>query len=90
MSSSFDLYRRNHATRRYAGATTEMETVAAIVCPFCGLETTTIDNRIAEHVERCGFTRCPGVGVQPGVAARRAKQLTADYRLLSECAFGDE
>lgn len=41
-------------------------------------------NRIAEHIEHLGYTRCPGSGVQPYIAADRAASLTADYRLPSE------
>jgi hypothetical protein len=53
-------------------------------CPFCGKATTLVDSRIAEHAERLGYTRCPGSGTFPHIAAQRAASLTADYMLASE------
>ena len=61
-----DMYAHNRATRHYGAATTaDLIPVVAIDCPFCGKPTTMTEGRIAEHAERCGFTRCPGTGIQP-------------------------
>ncbi len=80
-----DMYAHNRATRHYGAATTaDLIPVVAIDCPFCGKPTTMTEGRIAEHAERCGFTRCPGTGIHPHVAAQRAATMTADYRLPCE------
>lgn len=81
-----DMYARNRGSRitgsGYDG--NMMSEPVRMACPFCGAATTVHWNRIAEHIERGGFTRCPGSGVQPYIAADRAASLTADYRLPSE------
>jgi len=83
--AGFDVYAHNRATRCY-GAATRADLVSAqpIDCPFCGKATTASEGRIAQHIERGGFTLCPGCGAQPYIAAERAATLTADYRLPCE------
>jgi hypothetical protein len=84
----FDIYSHNRATRRYGNDTTaDLVPVVAIDCPFCGRSTKVTESRIAEHVERFGFTRCPGSGTFPHVAAQHNASLTADYRLPSEALY---
>jgi len=84
----YDPHARNGATRRYGTPTTaSIEPARPIACPFCGKATVEREGRIAQHVERCGFTLCPGSGVQPYIAAQRAATMTADYRLPSEGGF---
>jgi hypothetical protein len=86
--SGIDIYAHNRATRRYGGTTrADLDQPVAIDCPFCGKPTTANEGRIAEHLEYGGFTRCPGSGVQPYVAAQRAASLTADYRLPTESLY---
>ena len=88
--AGFDFYAHNRATARYGRATrADMVPVVALACPFCGAATTASEGRIAQHIERCGFTLCPGSGVQPYIAAERAAMLTADYRLPCEGGIDD-
>lgn len=83
-----DLYAHNRATRHYGNDTTaDLVPVVALDCPFCGKPTTATEGRIAEHVERLGYTRCPAAGVHPQVAAQRAASLTANYMLPSEIMY---
>lgn len=81
-----DMYTRNRGSRitgsGYDG--NMMSEPVRMACPFCGKPTTATEGRIAEHIERMGFTRCPASGCQPGVAEQRAATLTADYMLASE------
>jgi hypothetical protein len=81
-----DIYARNRGSRvRGTGHdATMVHDPVELDCPFCGRPTKSVEGRITEHVERLGFTRCPGSGVQPHTAARRAASLTADYLLASE------
>jgi hypothetical protein len=80
-----DMYAHNRATRRYGNDTmADLIPTVSLDCPFCGKPTTLVDSRIAEHAERFGFTRCPGSGTFPHIAAQRAASLTADYMLASE------
>lgn len=85
-----DIYAHNRGTRRYARSSTDVVPEKLPVdCPFCGASIYAFDNRLAEHVERGGFTRCPGSGVQPYIAAQRAASMTADYRLPCEGGMDD-
>jgi len=85
--AGFDVYAHNRATTRYGrsfDARSLVPSAVPIDCPFCGKATTVNEGRIAQHIERGGFTLCPGSGVQPYIAAERAATLTADYRLPCE------
>lgn len=85
--AGFDIYAHSKATARFGrhvDARSLVPFTVAIDCPFCGKATTTNEGRISQHIERCGFTLCPGGGVQPYIAAERAALLTADYRLPCE------
>lgn len=82
--AGFDIYAHSKATARFGrhvDARSLVPSTVAIDCPFCGKATATNEGRISQHIERCGFTLCPGGGVQPYIAAQRAATLTADYRL---------
>ena len=84
--AGFDIYAHNKATARFGrhvDARSLVPSTVAIDCPFRG-KATTNEGRISQHIERCGFTLCPGGGVQPHIAAERAATLTADYRLPCE------
>ncbi len=89
--SGFDIHRVNRATQRFGyAARPDLAQSEALDCPFCGRPVTAIEGRIAEHLEYGGFTRCPGAGIQPYIAAAKAQQLTADYRLPEEMAMAYE
>jgi hypothetical protein len=83
--AGFDIHARNRASTRYGRASrADLVPPQTIDCPFCGKPTTASEGRIAQHIERGGFTLCPGGGVQPYIAAERAASLTADYKLPCE------
>lgn len=85
--AGFDIYAHSKATARFGrhvDARSLVPSTVAIDCPFCGKAITTNEGRISQHIERCGFTLCPGGGVQPHIAAQRAATMTADYRLPCE------
>ena len=90
--AGFDIHAHNRATSRYGRSIDTrsfVPSVVALACPFCGAATTANEGRIAQHIERMGFTMCPGSGVQPYIAAERAATLTADYRLPCEGGIDD-
>lgn len=88
--AGFDIHAHNRATRRFSRNTrADLVSAQPIDCPFCGAATTANEGRIAQHIERGGFTLCPGSGVQPYIAAERAATLTADYRLPCEGGIDD-
>ena len=88
--AGFDIHAHNRATRCFGRSTSaDLMPVQHLACPFCGAATTANEGRIAQHIERMGFTMCPGSGVQPYIAAERAATLTADYRLPCEGGIDD-
>lgn len=85
--AGFDIYAHNKATARFGrhvDARSLVPSTVAIDCRFCGKATHASEGRISQHLERGGFTLCPGGGVQPYIAAQRAATMTADYRLPCE------
>lgn len=88
--AGFNIHARNGATRRFGANTrSELEEPQPTLCPFCGAATTVHWNRIAEHLEHLGFTRCPGSGISPELAAKRVASMTPDYKLASEGLFDE-
>ena len=88
--AGFDIHAHNRATRCFGRSTSaDLMPVHHLACPFCGRTTTASEGRIVQHIERGGFTHCPGSGVQPYIAAERAATLTADYRLPCEGGIDD-
>ena len=88
--AGFDIHAHNRATRRFSRNTrADLVSAQPIDRPFCGRTTTASEGRIVQHIERGGFTLCPGSGVQPYIAAERAATLTADYRLPCEGGIDD-
>lgn len=87
------MYRRNHATRRFAEHSPLRERVSfekrTVICP-CGATVVMADGHMAVHVEYLGFTRCPYSNRSHAEALEMDKNMTDAYLLPGEGGFGDE